>query len=237
MATASPTDYDARSATYSADQDVFRYDVATFALSTAVLAAGTDGALSGTTFTSAGANFTTAGIAVGDVIEYVASGTTNRWQEGEILLRVTAVTDANNLAVARLDTIFEAGQSFAAETSRPWQIKTMDHWRRMAWREIGVRRGRLDDPEQPITSSETGDDADQVWRPEDLLEAEVLLTLAKFWEARWSGDEDAAALGKAERYQNRFDAMFAQVQILTKLSGESRPSARINPGVVKMRRV
>ena len=238
MATTSPVTLSTRPVTWSHDQDVFRLDPSIYSGCESILAAGADGGLSATTFTSPSADFTLAGIRSGDVIEVRSAGTAG-WQRGTLLLRVVDVNSATSLSVGRIETTAGPGAPFAAEVNRPWQIRTMDHWRRLAWREIAVHRLHLDDPLHPLTPGDVGDDGDNVWRAEDLAECEALLALAKFHDSRWNGTSDHTAHAKAAAFLRQFESLFARIQVLlsqgTQEAGDG-PIMRLTPGSSRLRR-
>ncbi|MFW5652653.1 MAG: hypothetical protein ACOC0P_01295 [Planctomycetota bacterium] len=231
-----PVSLEQRPVTWSHDQDVFRLDPGIYGGCEALLAGAADGALDGVTFTSSSADFTSAAIRPGDVIEFASAGSAP-WQRGTLLLRVIEVTGPTSLQIARLELHSAHSAAFAVESGRPWQIRTMDHWRRLAWRDIAVQRLRLDDPHRPLTPGDTSDDADNIWRSEDLAECEALLALAKCHASRWNGSVGHAAQAKSADFMRRFEEQFTRIQVLLRSATTgSTPSVRLTPGATQLRR-
>lgn len=233
MATVTPVDFTSgsRPSTYSHDIDVFRAEPLAYdMLADATLLSATDGSISGATLTSAGSNFTNAGIQAGDVGRITIAA------EGNPLFWVYAIPSSTTLTIYRLGASAGYGQSFGTVSSRPFTIRTFDHWRERAWYEIGVHRLGLDDPNKAITTTITTDDANNTYRPRSLRDCEVALTLAYFFESRSADDPDGVWRAKADKYMERFNELILTAKVILQDSSGS-PDKEISVGNTSLERV
>lgn len=234
MATSSsPVDDSVRfSAKWCHDVDIFRLEPMAFDLSDAVLISGTDGATSsGNTLTSASSVFDAADTLVqaGDVLELTLGG-------GPVLVRVVAIPSSTTLTIARLGCLGSKGDPFPDEVGLPFTLKTMDSFIKDQQFYIGTNTLRLDDPNKPLTSSETGDDYTNIWRPEAVKLALVHFVLASFFESNNIGGEGTFT-DKRIFHTDRGDALLAGARILLASDGSDTATDEQSPGAITMQRV
>jgi hypothetical protein len=211
--------------------DIFRLEPMAFDLCDAVLIAGTDGVISaGYTLTSAGSDFTAANTLVqaGDVLEITFS-------TGPVLVRVDAIPSATTLTIARLGCIGSNGAAFLSENTLPFTLKTMDSYIKDQQFNIGVNKLRLDDPNIPLTSNETGDDYTNLYRPESVKLALAHFVLASFFESNNMGG-DGTFTDKREYHNERGDVFLRGARILLSSDGSDTATDEISPGAITMKR-